>query len=76
MYKNINYVKEYDDFISDYEDSQKHLKLFVELDEFSNFNYESKNIELSDAKLKEKFVPKIEIKEIKRKNKKSNKKVF
>ena len=68
MYKNKSYVKEYEEFIQDYEDSQKHIKLLVDIDDTSNLEYDSQEIELGDIKKAEKFVPKVqEIKKLNRK---------
>ena len=54
MYKNIGYVKEYEEFIKDYEDSQKHIKLLMDIDDTSNLEYTSQEIELGDIKKAEK----------------------
>ena len=74
MYKINNYVKEYDEFIKDYEDSQKHIKLFVDIDNDNEYSYTSKEIELGDFKKSEKFVPKIEV--VKRKVTRKKKDIF
>lgn len=71
--KNRSYVKEYEEFIQDYEDSQKHIKLLIDIDNVSNLDYESKEIELSEPKKTEKFIPKVqEVKYSKRKKKDNN----
>ena len=54
-------MKEYEEFIQDYEDSQKRIKLFVDIDSNSNFDYESKNIDIGEFKKSEKFIPKINL---------------
>jgi hypothetical protein len=74
MYKINSYVKEYDEFIKDYEDSQKHIKLFVDIDNDNEYSYTSKEIELGDFKKSEKFVPKIEV--VKRKVTRKKKDIF
>ncbi len=70
--KNRSYVKEYEEFIQDYEDSQKHIKLFVDIDSNSNFDYESKNIDIGEFKKSEKFIPKINLVKKRKTNKKDN----
>jgi len=70
--KNRSYVKEYEEFIQDYEDSQKHIKLFVDIDGNSNFDYESQNIDIGEFKKSEKFVPKINLVKKRKTNKKDN----
>ena len=74
MYKNIGYVKEYEEFIKDYEDSQKHIKLLMDIDDTSNLEYTSQEIELGDIKKAEKFVPKIQ--ELKKSNGKKKDTIF
>lgn len=74
MYKINNYVKEYDEFIQDYEDSQKHIKLLIDIDDNKDYEYDSKEINLGDFKMAEKFVPKIET--IKRKQTRKKKDIF
>lgn len=70
MYKNKSYVKEYEEFIQDYEDSQKHIKLLVDIDDTSNLEYDSQEIELGDIKKAEKFTPKVqEVRKLNRKKK-------
>ena len=74
MYKNIGYVKEYEEFIKDYEDSQKHIKLLMDIDDTSNLEYNSKEIELGDIKKAEKFVPKVQ--EFNKSNRKKKDTIF
>lgn len=67
--KNTNYVKEYKEFIQDYEDSQKHIKLFFDIEQSSNIDYKSKDIIISEPKLTKKFIPQISVKQLNRKKK-------
>ncbi len=72
--KIINYVKEYEEFIQDYEDSNKHIKLFIDISDTSNIEYQSKDIELGDVKVAEKNIPVIQ--QFKKLNKKKKDKIF
>ena len=72
--KIINYVKEYEEFIQDYEDSNKHIKLFIDISDTSNIEYQSKDIELGDIKVAEKNIPVIQ--QFKKLNKKKKDKIF
>ena len=72
--KKINYVKEYDEFIQDYEDSNKHIKLLIDIDDVSDLDYQSKEIELGDIKKSEKFIPKVQ--EFKKSNRKKKDNIF
>jgi hypothetical protein len=74
MCKNRNYVKEYEEFIKDYEDSQKHLKFFVDINDTSNLEYDSKDIEIGNIKKEEQFIPKVQ--EIKKSNRKKKDSIF
>lgn len=72
--KITNYVKEYEEFIQDYEDSNKHIKLFIDISDTSNIEYQSKDIELGDVKVAEKNIPVIQ--QFKKLNKKKKDKIF
>lgn len=72
MYKINNYVKEYDEFIQDYEDSQKHIKLLIDIDDNKDYEYESQNIDIGEFKKSEKFIPKINLVKKRKTNKKDN----
>lgn len=66
------HVKEYEDFIKDYEDSQKHIKLLIDINMSDDLKYESQDLIINNIKKSKKFIPKIQ--EVKRKklNKKEN----
>ncbi|MBR4591146.1 hypothetical protein [uncultured Methanobrevibacter sp.] len=67
-------MKEYEEFIQDYEDSNKHIKLFIDISDTSNIEYQSKDIELGDVKVAEKNIPVIQ--QFKKLNKKKKDKIF
>ena len=52
------HVKEYEDFIKDYEDSQKHIKLLIDINMSDDLKYESQDLIINNIKKSKKIYTK------------------